>query len=184
MIVDIQQPTKQEGGPYCATMVRLVKDDLTLLDVDAFVFYTGEGLASGSGYGDAIHQRGGAAIKKELDAIGSIGMCDAIITGAGELKARHIIHACCPNANEPDLEDKLRRTVCSILQTATHNGIKTLATAPLGTGSHGIPLDVSIGVLLHGFRCCAESHTCLEQFIVCTNDEREFEAIERLFATL
>jgi len=182
--VEIQQPASQGGSPYCATMVRLVKDDLTAMDVDAFVHYTREDLALGSGYGNAIQQRGGTAIKNELDAIGSIGMCDAVITGGGALKARHIIHACGPKFQEPDLEDKLRRTVCSILQTATANDIKSLATAPLGTGFYGVPMDLSIRVLLHGVRCCAESHTCLEQLIVVANDKQDFDAVEKLFASL
>ena len=62
-------------------VITLIKDDLTALPVDAFVYYAREDLELGSGYGTAIQQRGGVAIKKELEAIGRVGMGQAVITG-------------------------------------------------------------------------------------------------------
>ena len=165
-------------------MIRPVKDDLTAMDVDAFVFYAREDLALGSGYGNAIQQRAGVAVRNELEAIGSIGMGEAVVTGAGALKARHIIHACGPKFHEPDLEEKLRRTVRSILKVAAAKGVKNLATAPLGTGFYGVPMDLSVRVLLEEVRRGDEGDTCVEEVIVCANDKRDFDAIEKLFATL
>jgi len=154
------------------------------MDIDAFVFYAREDLALGSGYGNAIQQRSGVAVKNELDAIGSIGMGEAVITGAGALKARHIIHACGPKFHEPDLEEKLRQTVRSILRVASENGIKELATAPLGTGFYGVPMDLSVRVLLEELQRYAKGDASIRQVIVCANDKRDFDAVEKLFATL
>ena len=50
--------------------IRLIKGDLTDLDVDAFTFYATEDLALGSGYGTAITIRGGPKIQEELQTLG------------------------------------------------------------------------------------------------------------------
>ena len=112
--------------------IRLEKGDLTALEVDAFVFYAREDLALGSGFGTAIQSRGGAAIKKALEQAGRLGMGEAIVTPAGGLKARHIVHACGPKFQEPDVEGKLRRCVEAVLQAADGAGMATLAFPPLG----------------------------------------------------
>src|SRR5271165_5614120 len=96
-------------------VVRLQQDDLTALAVDAFVYYAREDLALGSGFGAAIQSRGGDTIKKELAAIGGVRMGGAVMTAAGNLKARHIIHACGPKFQEANLEEKLRACVSAAL---------------------------------------------------------------------
>jgi len=182
--LDTHETASQGGQAYCNTIIRLVKDDLTAMDVDAFVFYAREDLELGSGYGSAIQQRSGVAVKKELDNIGSIAVGEAVITGAGALKARHIIHACGPKFHEPDLEDKLRRTVRSTLRIAADEGVKTLAIPPMGTGFYGVPMALSIRVMLEEVRSFIEGETPFEQVIVCANDKRDFDTVEKLFGTL
>ncbi len=164
------------------TIVELIKDDLTALPVDAFVFYAREDLALGSGYGNAIQQRGGAAVKKELDAIGSIGMGEAVITSAGAMKARHIIHACGPKFHEPDLEAKLRRTMRSALELAARRGLRTVAFPPMGYGFYGVPLELCATVMLEEIAAfLAREKTPLEKIIVCVTDKREFDAWKPFF---
>ena len=67
--------------------LRLIKGDITDLEVEAFVFYARPDLALGSGFGSAIARRGGQSIKKELDQIGKIQPTEAVITSGGDLKA-------------------------------------------------------------------------------------------------
>jgi len=100
------------------TTIKLQHGDLTALPVDAFVFYAKEDLDLGSGYGTAIQTRGGLGVKKELDEIGSIGMGEAVITAAGSLNAKHIIHACGPKFREENEEEKLRNCMMSSLKVA------------------------------------------------------------------
>ena len=92
---------------FSGKVVKLIKGDLTDLPVDAFVFYAREDLDPGSGYGTAIQVRAGAAVKKELEKIGSIKMGEAVATTGGEMKAKFIIHACGPKHLESDTESKL-----------------------------------------------------------------------------
>ncbi len=79
---------RQIGG----SKLRLVRGDITELEVEAFVFDITEDVKLGSGYGGAIQQRGGIMIQKELDAIGQLPDRRGVVTEAGMLKAEHIIH--------------------------------------------------------------------------------------------
>ena len=112
--------------------MRLVRDDITLMDIDAFVFDIASDMKLDAGFGGAIQRRGGIVIQKELDAIGALGVGEAAITQAGILKAGHIIHLNGPKFREEDEEGKLRRATKSALRKADENGIKRLAFPPVG----------------------------------------------------
>ena len=166
------------------TALRLQQGDLTVLPVEAFVFYAGEDLALGSGYGTAIRVRGGDAMKKELEAIGAIRMGESVATTAGKLKAKKIIHACGPKFHEPDLQEKLRDCMLSALAVADHNGFKTIAFPAMGAGFYGVPLPLCAGVMLEAVRDFVHKETSLEEIIICVVDHREFavfrDGIEKL----
>jgi len=164
--------------------VRLQHGDLTALPVDAFVFYAREDLQLGSGYGTAIQGRGGASIQKELDAIGSIRMGEAVITGAGNMNARHIIHACGPKFQEPDLKKKLRDCMRSSLKAADKAGVKTLAFPPMGTGFYGVPLDLSADIMLDCVKSFLEGDSSLEEVIICVIDYRDYAPFSKRMESL
>lgn len=162
-------------------VVELIKEDLTALPVDAFVFYAREDLQLGSGYGTAIQQRGGVAIKKELEAIGSIGMGEAVVTTAGAMQADKIIHACGPKFQEPDVEEKLRRAMRSALRVAGENGLRTVAFPPMGYGFYGVPMDLCGKVMLEEIASFAAApDRSLERIIICVVDQRDFRALAPL----
>lgn len=160
------------------TAVRLERGDLTAQAVDAFVFYAKENLELGSGYGTAIGSRGGDAIKKELATLGGLKMGEALITTAGRLPAKHIIHACGPKFQEPDIERKLGDCMLAALNVADRNGLKTVAFPPLGAGFYGIPLEVCSRVMLEAIKEYLQRPTGLEEVIICVNDRRDFNAFQ------
>src|SRR5580700_10746146 len=67
--------------------------DLTDMDTDAIVNAANNDLQLGGGVAGAIRRKGGEEIQRECDAIGSIPVGYAAITGGGKLAARHVIHA-------------------------------------------------------------------------------------------
>jgi O-acetyl-ADP-ribose deacetylase (regulator of RNase III) len=166
------------------TVVRIQQGDLTALPVDAFVFYAKENLQLGSGFGTAIQSRGGDSIKKELEKIGGVEMGEAVITGAGRLEARHIIHACGPKFQEADTEKKLRASIEAALKVAAANGIKSLAFPPMGAGFYGIPLDLCATVMLSAIKDFLAAPSSLEEVIICVIDNREFAAFNNQFGRL
>ena len=160
------------------TVVRLERGDLTALEVNAFVFYAREDLALGSGFGTAIQVRGGDSIKKELENLGRLGVGQAVATGAGNLNAKFIIHACGPKFQEPDTESKLRQTMLSALRVAEEKGVKSLAFPPMGAGFYGVPLADCARVMVESIRTHLQGQTALEQVILCVMDQREFDAFK------
>jgi len=61
-----------DGTKVNNSVVRLVKDDVTDLEVTAFVYYAQHDLALGSGFGTAITIRGGPTVQKEIEELGPI----------------------------------------------------------------------------------------------------------------
>jgi len=147
-----------------------------MLPVDGVVFYAREDLQLGSGFGTAIGSRGGAKVKKELEALGRLGMGEAALTGAGELKARHIIHACGPKFHESHTEQKLRKCMSSALIAADQAGLKTVAFPPMGTGFYGVPLELSASVMLAVIGEFLQTPTSIQEVTICVLDDRELRA--------
>jgi len=160
------------------TVVRLMQGDLTALEVDAFVHYAKENLDLGSGYGTAIQSRGGGAVKKEVEKIGGVRMGEAVMTTAGGMNAKHIIHACGPKFQEADTERKLCDCMNSALRIANENGLKTVAFPPMGAGFYGVPLALCARVMIETIRSAAATGTPLEEIVICTVDGREFLAFQ------
>lgn len=164
------------------TVVKCLKGDLTALPVDAFVYYAREDLQLGSGYGTAIQQRGGSSIQKELAEFGALLMGDAVVTGAGTLPAKHIIHVCGPKFHEPDLERKLRAAMWSALRAGAQAGARTIAFPPMGYGFYGVPMKTAATVMLDVIRSFATEDDAFEEIIICLADARDFDEFAGLMA--
>jgi len=156
-------------------VMRLVRDDITTLDVEAFVFDITPDMKLGPGYGAAIQQRGGVKIQKELEEIGSCPTGEAVVTDAGLLKAKYIIHANGPKFREEDEEGKLRKTTLSALQRAEEKGVARLALPPIGTGLYQVPMDLCARVMVDTVAGHLQGETSLNEVLFVTPDTREFE---------
>ena len=163
---------------------RIVKDDITAMDVECFVYYAQSDLKLGSGFGSAISVRGGPSIQKELDKLGNIDTGKAVISDAGELKAKYIIHANGPKFQEENLEQKLKDTTLNVLKLADEKGVSQIAMPPMGCGFYGIPLDVSAKVTLNTVKEYLEGNTNIKEVIFCANDNREFKPFRAQLASL
>ena len=106
--------------------------DLTEMDVDAIVNAANNELILGAGVAGAIRRRGGPAIQRECDVIGSIPVGYAAVTGAGELKAHFVIHAASMEAGGPTTAQTLRGSTTHSLRLASERKLKTclLYTSP------------------------------------------------------
>jgi O-acetyl-ADP-ribose deacetylase (regulator of RNase III) len=160
------------------TAVRLVKGDITDLEVEAFVFDIEENLKLGSGYGGAIAVRGGPGIQKELDEIGTLPVGQATVTSAGNMKAKYIVHAVGPKFQEEDEGRKMRDAVLNALKAAEEKGIKQIALPPMGTGMFFFPLDKCAKIMVDSVKTYLANGTRIEEVIFCALDSREFKPFE------
>lgn len=159
----------------------LMRGDLTLLDVEAIVFYAEHSLKLGSGYGGAISMRGGPSIQAELDSMGPIETCEVVATAAGELKTKHILHAVGPRFREDDLEEKLRTTIRNTLALAVAKGVKRIAFPAMGAGFYGVPLDICATVMVEEFERHLTGDDSVDEAIICVQDLRELGPFQARF---
>jgi len=165
-------------------VVRLIRDDITDIEVDAFVYYAQHDLALGSGFGGAIAVRGGPSVQKELDEFDPLETGDAIVSGAGNLKADSIIHAVGPRFREEDIEGKLRTTMINALRRAEEKGFRRIAFPAMGAGYYGILPAVSAEVMLDVIKSHLEGETGISEVIICVFDTPQFNAFQSTMTNL
>ncbi len=122
--------------------------DITLADCDAIVNAANCHLQHGGGVAGAIVRRGGESIQKECNRIGYTPTGRAVISGAGALKARYVIHAVGPVWGEGDEDAKLKSAVLSALKLATEHAVESIAFPAISSGIFGFPLERCARILL------------------------------------
>jgi O-acetyl-ADP-ribose deacetylase (regulator of RNase III) len=149
------------------TAIELVQGDITRQNVDAVVNAANTALAGGGGVDGAIHRAGGPEIKAETARRYPAGCPtgDAVITGAGRLAARYVIHAVGPVYRlERDAEcaELLASTYRRCLQIAVAHGCRSLAFPSISTGAYGYPLERAARVALRAAHADLSPYSALE----------------------
>ena len=173
-----------QGTRVNQTMIQLIKDDITDLEVDAFVFYAQSDLALGSGFGTAISVRGGPAIQQELEELAPVATGDAVVSSAANLKASHIIHAVGPKFQEEDTESKLRHTVVNSLKRAEEKGVRSLAFPAMGAGFYGVPPELCAKVMLDEITKFLQGSSVIKEIVICVLDTRQYTTFQNALAAL
>jgi O-acetyl-ADP-ribose deacetylase len=126
-------------------VLELVLGDITTQEVDAIVNAANSALAGGGGVDGAIHRAGGPAIMEETRRRYQEGCPtgSAVISGAGKLRAKYVIHAVGPvwrggNAGEGKL---LASAYRKSLELAAEHKCGSVALPALSTGAYRYPLD-------------------------------------------
>lgn len=140
----------------------LVQGDITQQSTDAIVNAANSRLAGGGGVDGAIHRGGGPSIMAETREKYPKGCPtgEAVITGAGQLPARHVIHTVGPiwsggKKGEPDLlASAYRRS----LEVAVENNCRSVAFPSLSTGAYGYPLDLAARTALRTVMAFLRDH--------------------------
>jgi O-acetyl-ADP-ribose deacetylase (regulator of RNase III) len=123
--------------------------DITKEAVDAIVNAANSSLMGGGGVDGAIHRAGGPQIKKECEEIratqypGGLPTGRAVITTAGKMAAKHVIHTVGPvyGRGGADKANLLAACYSNSLSLAAAKGIETIAFPAISTGIYGYPLD-------------------------------------------
>ena len=121
--------------------IELWNGDICDLEVDAIVNAANVSLWMSTGVGGAIKRAGGDAIEFAAIRQGPVELGDAIVTPAGTLAARYVIHAVSLDRDRRTSGEVIERAVRSAFGRARELGIASLAFPALGTGVGGFPLD-------------------------------------------
>ncbi|HEX3454873.1 MAG TPA: macro domain-containing protein [Gaiellaceae bacterium] len=128
--------------------LEVVEGDITVVDVDAIANAANDHLWMGAGVAGAIKRAGGEEIESEAMAKGPIPVGTAVATGAGALKARHVIHGAVMGQDLRTNADLVRRTTQSCLEVADGLECTSLALPAFGTGVGCFPLDECAGLMV------------------------------------
>lgn len=161
------------------TQLEIVQGDITDFEVDAVVNAANEQLQLGAGVAGAIRQKGGASIQEECNRIGSTPVGTAVMTGAGHLKAKQVIHAVGPRMGEGDEDRKLASAVRSALALADRRGLKSIALPALSTGVFGFPMERAARIMLTEIHRYLQGGTKLERVVVALWNDEAFEIWKR-----
>jgi O-acetyl-ADP-ribose deacetylase (regulator of RNase III) len=125
--------------------MEVIKGDITKIIVDAIVNAANTSLLGGGGVDGAIHRAGGVAILNECKKIvtrqGGCKAGEAVITTAGNLPAKFVIHTVGPvwNGGEKNERQKLEDCYRNSLQLAEDNNCTSIAFPGISTGVYRFP---------------------------------------------
>ncbi|MDD5020215.1 MAG: O-acetyl-ADP-ribose deacetylase [Candidatus Omnitrophica bacterium] len=131
-------------------MITIKLGDITEEDVDVIVNAANTGLRGGGGVDGAIHRAAGPSVMEECRRIGGCPTGGAVITNAGKLKARKIIHTPGPvwhegKEGEPGL---LRCCYRNSFLLAKKNLLTSIAFPSISTGVYGYPIEEAAKIAL------------------------------------
>ncbi|MBI9016281.1 MAG: macro domain-containing protein [Phycisphaerae bacterium] len=160
------------------SIIELIEGDITELATDAIVNPANADLILGGGVAGAIRDKGGVTIQQECDIIGSISVGEAVITTAGNLKAKFIIHAVGPMAGEGNESEKLHKATLNSLKLATENNLKSIAIPAISTGIFGYPIDDCAKIMLQTTVDFLKKEDSKLKVIFCLFDYEAFDVFE------
>jgi len=131
-----------------ATTLEVSQGDITECAVDAIVNAANNHLWMGAGVAGAIKRKGGQVIEDEAVRLGPIAVGEAVVTGGGALKARHVIHAAAMGQDLVTDADLIREATINSLKRALELGLASIAFPALGTGVGGFPIQKAAQVMI------------------------------------
>jgi O-acetyl-ADP-ribose deacetylase (regulator of RNase III) len=120
--------------------LEIVEGDITAQTTDAVVNAANSALWMGGGVAGAIKARGGAEIEAAAMAQGPVEPGECVVTSAGRLPARFVIHAAVMGQDLRTSADLIERALVNVVGTAKALGVTSIACPALGTGVGRFPV--------------------------------------------
>lgn len=157
--------------------IQIIRTDITTIEVDAIVNAANTSLLGGGGVDGAIHKKGGKKILQECIAIrnkqGGCKVGEAVITSAGNLPSKFVIHTVGPvwNGENSKTNNLLRNCYHNSLNLAVKLQLKTVAFPNISTGIYHFPKERAALLAIDAVR----NHKDIELFkkilFVCFDEE-------------
>lgn len=169
-------------------LIELVQGDITRLEVDAIVNAANSSLQGGGGVDGAIHRAAGPALLEECRRIrerqGGCPAGQAVLTGAGNLKARCVIHTVGPvwQGGEKSEDALLASCYANCLRLAVRHAVRTIAFPNVSTGIYGFPKERAAGIAVREVRSFVESDATLERVIFVSFDPESYALYQELLS--
>lgn len=162
--------------------IELIQGDITRLEIDAIVNAANTSLLGGGGVDGAIHRAGGKQILEDCIKIrnrqGGCKVGEAVITTAGNLNAKHVIHTVGPrwNNGKSSEEGKLINCYVNCLKLADENDIRSIAFPNISTGIYKFPKEKAAQIAIETIK----SHKSeIERIVFVCFDEENYGIYKR-----
>jgi O-acetyl-ADP-ribose deacetylase len=162
----------------------ILRGDLTKIKADAIVNAANKSLMGGGGVDGAIHRAGGPAILEQCRKIvaqqGGCKTGEAVITTAGNLPAKFVIHTVGPiwNGGKNKEEEKLAMCYTNSLQLAVDNQCSSIAFPNISTGVYGFPKDKAAGIAYAAVSKFLSAHNSISQVMFVCFDEENYQLLQ------
>ena len=170
---------------YKGVTLQLADGDIAEQDTEAVTTAAHWRLNGGKGTDGTIHSKGGTAIIEECREIGGCPIGDAVVTGAGNLSAKFVIHAVGPvwstEQDEGNTKSLLRAAYLNTLKRAAEISVKSVSIPSISTGAFAVPFAWAIPIAVEAvfdFLDAEESSLKIIRHVVYT---REVESVEQMF---
>ena len=153
--------------------ITLHQGDITTIKVDAIVNAANSSLMGGGGVDGAIHRKGGPQILEDCMAIrdrqGTLPAGQAVITRAGNLPSKHVIHTVGPVWRGGNNEEAATLASCyqQALNLAVKHNLKRIAFPNISTGIYGFPKDLAAPIAVQAVKEFQDADQLEEVIFVC-----------------
>lgn len=165
--------------------INVIKGDITRVEADAIVNAANSSLMGGGGVDGAIHRAGGPQILEECKKIvarqGGCKTGEAVITTAGNLPAKFVIHTVGPiwNGGRQHEETLLANCYKNSLRLAAENNCKTIAFPAISTGVYRFPKDKAAAIAVQTVNAALKHLTGIEQVLFVCFGEENYDLLQQ-----
>jgi O-acetyl-ADP-ribose deacetylase (regulator of RNase III) len=160
--------------------IEIVDDDIAAQTTDAIVNAANNAFWMGSGVAGAIKARGGKTIEDEAVAQGPVEPGECVLTSAGRLAARHVIHAAVMGQDLQTSAALIETATRKALALAESRGLASLALPAFGTGVGGFPIAQCAQIMLKAVRAHAAAARSLRLVRFVLFGHNAFSAFDRV----
>jgi O-acetyl-ADP-ribose deacetylase len=167
-------------------VIEVLKGDITKIQVDAIVNAANTSLLGGGGVDGAIHRAGGKAILQECQKIrskqGGCKVGEAVITVAGKLPAKFVIHTVGPvwNNGKSNEESLLLLAYSNSLKLALENEVKSISFPNISTGIYKFPKEKAAQIAIQAVSDFLNATDKIQRIIFVCFDEENYKIYSKL----
>ena len=162
-------------------MIEIIHGDITKVQVDAIVNAANTSLLGGGGVDGAIHRAGGSVILEDCQKIRSKqGGCktgEAVITRAGKLPAKFVIHTVGPVWNDGTNNEEMLLSLAytNSLKLAVENKVESIAFPNISTGIYGFPKQIAAKIAIDTVADFLAKNSSIQKVVFVCFDSENYE---------